>query len=90
MSEKQTEAVDRRRFIKRAATVGWATPVILTMLATSAAASNHDCIATGSQCGTDNLAGGCNDVPPGSGSTTNCCAGMSCVPSGDLVTCICQ
>lgn len=52
--------VDRRLFLKRGATVAWATPTILTLMATSAAASHagqFGCTHTGEWCGTVTEAG---------------------------------
>ena len=48
-----SEGIERRKFIKGAATVAWATPLILTTVAGNtgaAAASAAPCIAVGMQC----------------------------------------
>ena len=66
--------VDRRRFLKRAGTVAWLTPVILT-LSTKAAYANH-CKGNGSTCG--NFKDGVC-VPQG----TLCCTQCSCTPDPD-------
>ncbi len=58
--EKGSPEFDRRLFLKRSATVVWATPAILTLMATSAAASHTPpagCTATGAMCGTVVLSG---------------------------------
>lgn len=95
--------IDRRRFIKRAAAIGWATPVILTAMASSAAASHAtDCVHSGSLCGTWSAAQGRCVPVPGELALGVCCeavsAGENCevVPTGvggvpmDGDDCICQ
>lgn len=44
------EGVERRKFIKGAATVAWASPLILTMAAKPAGAQEMSCIAVGMLC----------------------------------------
>jgi len=91
-----TSKHDRRVFLKRAAVVGWATPTILTMLATSAAASHpSDCVHSGGTCGVYSESA-TNCVPlAGETELGVCCealSGENCealVPS-DGVDCICQ
>lgn len=72
----------RRRFLKQAATVAWATPMILTMMAPSAAAQTS-CIPAGSACGND-VNGVC--VPS---HTLQPCCGV-CVPSTEGIGCFCE
>lgn len=52
MAEEDRQLMERRRFIRGAATVAWATPIILTLSAQGASASHTTCIALGSRCGT--------------------------------------
>jgi len=79
---KQREAVDRRRFLKGAATVAWAAPVIATLSA-SPAYAQVECTKSGKKCG--------SQQPQGSGNCpgTNCCTGLNCRPSGTR-DCICS
>jgi hypothetical protein len=69
--------IDRRRFLKRAGTIAWSTPVIITLLAQSAAASHPSgCIHDGAECGVYNGATRvCDDFPSDPGSTGDCCLG---------------
>lgn len=86
MSEGGTDKnqIERRAFLKRAAVVAGSAPVILTVLANSAAASHagDDCISVGSQCGVYNSTTAvCDESPAGSGSTGECCTGNTCLPT---------
>ena len=82
--ETDPRTVDRRRFIRDAATVAWATPVLLTVMSSPAGAVS--CIANGSPCSL------CDEVPccdvPGN-PPGGCCCGLdpdvdcSAVCSGD-------
>ena len=68
--------VERREFLRRAATIGWSTPVILTLMASSASASHESgCIHLNNQCGTFNGTTEVCDSFPGSNppSAGNCC-----------------
>jgi len=79
--------VDRRAFIKRAAVITWSTPVILTLMAESAAASHPDeCIHLEGECGTYNSSTKKCDT------TGSCCSGTRCVPTlrRNGQPCICQ
>lgn len=49
MAEGRTE--DRRRFLKRAGTVAWATPLILTMAGGTARGQAFSCAPPSTQCG---------------------------------------
>ena len=69
---KQREAVDRRRFLKGAATVAWAAPVIATLSATPAYAA---CGQQNAPCGTQSSSGACPNNPA-------CCSGYTCRPQG--------
>ena len=84
-----TSKHDRRVFLKRAAVVGWATPTILTMLATSAAASHpSECIHSGGACGTYDA-----DLGACTGSLGVCCElAEGCEPlvPEQGTECICQ
>ena len=96
MEQATNSTTDRRLFLKRAAVVGWATPTILTMLASSAAASHpSDCVHSGAVCGTYNeLTTAC--VPLAGGTAVGVCceatAGEACTPldTVDGSDCICQ
>lgn len=78
--------VDRRRFIRDAATVAWATPVLLTVMSSPAGAQAVSCIPKNSPCSL------CDEVPccdvPGN-PPGGCCCGLdpdvdcSAVCSGD-------
>lgn len=74
-------AETRREFLKQAATVAWATPLILTMAAPSASAQ-VSCIPAGSPCGND-VEGIC--IPS---QTLQPCCGQ-CVPSQNGIGCFC-
>ena len=78
---RQREAVDRRRFLKGAATVAWAAPVIVTLSASPAYAR---CKPQGEVCSSLGAGGTCG--------TGNCCTGLTCQPSSDLQSneCLCQ
>jgi len=56
------ESIDRRRFLRRAGTVAWSTPVIMTVLASRAGAQ---------PCG--QLGGPCSPTTP-----RPCCPGLIC------------
>ncbi len=75
-------AIDRRRFLKRAATVAWSTPVILSLMSEAAYASHPDgCIHLEEECGIYSTSSRtCTDNPSGSGSTGSCCSG-NCTPT---------
>ncbi len=78
--DENSKDIDRRLFLKRGATIAWAAPTILTLMATSAAASHGPtCIHTGDQCGFfDTTTSTC--IPPGGGEV--CCAGLTCTATG--------
>ena len=67
-------SVDRRRFLKRAGTVAWLTPAILT-LSTKAAYASH-CIGKNKDCGTPSGTTGCTPF------ALPCCTQCNCVQSG--------
>jgi hypothetical protein len=46
------EGPSRRDFLKKAGTVAWATPLVLTLAASSAGAQVLSCAPTGAGCGT--------------------------------------
>ena len=95
-NENTREVEDRRRFLRRAGTIAWSTPMIMTLLAESAAASHlSGCIHQNAECG--DVSGGpttftCVSDPPGSGSTANCCSPNTCRPTVNVVgePCTCQ
>ena len=60
------EGVDRRRFLQRAATVAWTTPLMMTVLADRAGAQ-QPCKQLTQSC---------------SGTTAPCCAGLVCCSTG--------
>jgi hypothetical protein len=76
-------SVDRRRFLRRAGTIAWATPVIVTLLTETAAASHPSgCIHVGAQCGRYRTQGSaCQDTPGQTGSIANCCSPANCLPT---------
>jgi hypothetical protein len=69
-----SQAVDRRRFLKRAGTVAWMAPAILT-LSTQAAYASH-CLGKNAECG---AVSGANCVTSG---FLPCCTQCSCTQSG--------
>ena len=79
---RQREAVDRRRFLKGAATVAWAAPVIATLSASPAYATN--CKTQDEFCNRQGANSNCG--------TGNCCTGLTCQPSSDPGSpdCTCQ
>jgi hypothetical protein len=76
-NQLQGPEIDRRRFLKRAGTVAWSTPIIITLLAESAAASHPSgCIHDGAECGTyQSSSRTCIDLAGDPGSTGDCCLG---------------
>jgi hypothetical protein len=76
--------VDRRRFLIRAATIAWSTPVILTLAADRAGAQGA-CKGLGEKCGS---------IPSGSTTCTveaACCSPTDvCRRSGSSRNCTCQ
>jgi len=82
MSERHVE--DRRQFLKKAATVAWATPLVLTVAASRAGAQVNSCLPSLTICGVpDN--GGCDTT-----GFTACCGGFSCVQVTQLGICRCE
>ena len=79
-AESNARAMDRRRFLRRAAFVAWATPTIMTLTAQSALATT--CAGVG--CGSQNQAGGC---AAGAGRCT--CTGSACVAATSGNSCVC-
>ena len=73
-STKQREALDRRRFLKGAATVAWAAPVIATL-------STSPAYANGVKCGKLE-----NGICP----TSGCATGLNCRREGNSQNCTCQ
>jgi hypothetical protein len=75
------KAVDRRRFIKRAAvTAAWATPTIMTLTAGTAAAS-HNCAKAGQTCTPNGDVNAHQHPKP-------CCSGLTCAPSRNNYRCV--
>ena len=62
------ESIDRRRFLRRAGTVAWSTPVIMTVLASRAGAQT--CLGLGVACSL-------TSPPP-------CCEPNLCCPTGTV------
>ena len=87
-------SIDRRRFLKRAGTIAWSTPLILSLMSEAAYASHPDgCIHLEEECGIYSTSTrACGDSPSGSGSTSNCCSPGSCQPTirKNNQPCICQ
>ena len=71
----QREGVDRRRFLKGAATIAWAAPVIATL-------STSPAYANGEGCGKVDELGNC---PEG-----NCGTGLNCRRAGQSNNCTCK
>lgn len=72
-------AVDRRRFLKRAGTIAWSTPLVWTVIQESALAQ---------PCGGNNAA--CGNLVGGVCVTTGfnpCCTGFSCTVVGQSCKC---
>jgi hypothetical protein len=83
---QEGQGQDRRKFLKQAATVAWASPLILTLSASRAGAQNISCVPRGFMCGTWN--GSICVANP-----TPCCTGEHCGPvSTEIVggPCICM
>jgi hypothetical protein len=77
---------DRRTFLKKSATVAWATPLILTLGATRAGAQAASCLPTGTGCGiffNDPINGPSCAASPVAG--LFCCT--ACVPVGGICRC---
>jgi hypothetical protein len=76
---------DRRTFLKRAGTVAWATPLIVTLGASRAGAQAASCLPSGTGCGIffEDINGpSCAASPVGG---LFCCT--ACVPDGGLCRC---
>ena len=84
--------IERRDFLRRAAVIGWSTPMILTLMATSASASHGTgCIHLLNQCGTQNPVSGACEPFLLTNSTNECCqtpSAATCVPD-EAGGCIC-
>jgi hypothetical protein len=68
------ESIDRRRFLRRAGTVAWSTPVIMTVLASRAGAQ---------ACGS--LAQPCSPTTP-----RPCCSGLICCSAANTQVGTCR
>lgn len=77
MTDPQAES--RREFLKKAGTVAWMSPLILTMTS-SAAHAQGSCLPDGLDCGLISQGGICNQF-------ANCCG--VCVYPGTGTTCRC-
>lgn len=75
------EGQARRRFLKQAGTVAWASPVLVTMM-TRAASASHITV-----CGTATIGGGCTVATP-CGSTSVCLPDPANPGIGN--NCLCQ
>lgn len=84
-----SEGYDRRRFLKGAATVAWATPLVMTLPARRAGAQAVSCIPQGVSCANYVVITGVGPacIPP-QGQTATCCEG-ACLPDEDELTCLC-
>lgn len=75
--------IERRLFLKRAVTVAWATPVMMTLLTGSAAATHATCLHLNDVCGL-NQSGTCNTT-----GFEPCCTDLSLTCALVGGTCIC-
>lgn len=82
MSDRRVE--DRRQFLKKAATVAWATPLVLTVGASRAGAQGVSCLPSLTICGIPD-GGGCDTT-----GFTACCMGFDCVQVTQLNICRCE
>lgn len=71
------EGVERRRFLKGAMTVAWATPLVLTMTARQAGAQAMSCIPNGAPCDACTGMNCCDASGPADG---GCCCSDPNVP----------
>src|SRR5918999_989320 len=71
------EGIERRRFLKGAATVAWATPMILTMTAHQAGAQAMSCIPNNTPCDACQGMPCCDEDPPDDG---GCCCSDANAP----------
>jgi hypothetical protein len=80
---------DRRRFLKAAATVTWATPLVMTLPAQRAAAQGVSCIPAAASCANYVVISGVGPacIPP-QGQLATCCTG-ACLPDEDALVCRC-
>jgi hypothetical protein len=78
MGERSTQStIDRRAFLRRAAIVAWATPVVLT-LSQSRAGAQTTCVPCGQACINRERGG----VP--------CCTGCECFLGSDFLNGVCS
>lgn len=82
------DTVERRAFLRRAATAAWASPVFLTVMANRASATHTGCLPSGTTsgaCGKKN-----KDTGVCEGTGVDCCS-HSCTNAGvdDGKTCKC-
>lgn len=84
------QGYDRRRFLRAAATVTWATPLVMTLPARSAGAQGLSCIPAGASCANYVVISGVGPacIPP-MGQTATCCTG-ACLPDEDILACRCM
>lgn len=80
-SSGDSSTIDRRRFLKRAGTVAWTTPFILSVMQESAFATSH-CLLAGATCGSGGQCSTAGFLP--------CCSslGLTCKKSGP--SCLCS
>lgn len=71
------DGIERRRFLKGAATVAWATPLILTMTAHQAGAQAMSCLPNSGPCDACTGMPCCDADPPDDG---GCCCSDALVP----------
>ena len=74
---RSEDGIERRRFLKGAATVAWATPLILTMTAHQAGAQGMSCLPNGGPCDACQGMVCCDADPPDDG---GCCCSDDNVP----------
>ncbi len=77
-ANQATQGMDRRRFLRHAGTIAWATPVVMT-LSSKAAWAKPPCTPRGETCGRVVSVSGGQGVCSLSG-FANCCTACTCKP----------
>jgi hypothetical protein len=86
MDDAAPTRLERRRFLKQAATVAWATPFILTMTSERASAQ-ASCVPTGASCGNYMVIAGIGAVCQPIQGAALCCG--VCEPAENEPACRC-
>ena len=77
MTEEATVSIERRRFLKQAVIVAWATPTVLTISARRAGAQAASCMPNGGPCDACQGLACCDADPPDDG---GCCCSDALAP----------